>query len=1398
MAVLGIVAGGVVPMAAADTPPPAPGVPAGSGSVAGTELVDDGTFGGGGAICFVVTKTVYGVRGAGSYKGRTASGQEVVYEAVVDESQGQTLYADGPLRIEVENTETYYQDPFGTHGTTPGCAAATTGDPVPAEFRIFAPDHVYRLDGSGAQVPCVGHGTFWRGDKTDPTNKMANAKASWSLDADCTVVGNEAGTPGTGIAPAGSPHTYDGEHDPCFNAPCADNLRLDYQQFFPFEGLHVSMGGPSSAAVGDAVEVTAVVTDDGVALGNAPIVFSVAGPAPAPPGGAAVTGSDGTASFTFAPGAAGSYTVTATVTDPATTSTASGTFTVQVDPLPAAAMSLDGPTSGHTDAPVTLTATLTEAGRPLPGSPVAFSVAGPPEWQGYAEGQPSPASGQATTDENGQATFTFSAARAGDHTVTASSEVPGRPASATHAVHLDINSFYPAGSIPSSIEFSNPSDPALMDPVGRYAYLAGNRGMQKVDLRTFEAVDSNTISVHAGVIALDGRHAYVGTASTGSGAVTKVDLETMEAVDVLTLAPDESRLDAAVIDPAGRYAYFGADGGGGGGRVVKVDLTTFQRVGAITFPAEETEINVAVIDPAGRYAYFGLWASDDLGRVVKVDLDTFERVGSITLDGNFESYLGSAIIEPAGRFAYFGTATGANTPGRIIKVNLDTFQRAGALILDINTRSLTAAAIDSVGRFGYFGAGHWVPTAAGTEAGPGAVLKVDLAALQLAQTVYLPDGDLGKLNGAVIDPTGTFAYFAKDKTPPSYVPGEQLPARIERIAISRPPSPDLVARDDAYSTGYLTTLHVPATGGVLVNDSDEDADPLTAGQASTPAHGQVTLNRDGSFTYTPAVGFSGVDSFTYTASDAMDYSAPATVRVTVGAPPDGVSSVKGRAFGYLSDVSLFGGPTSRRGFGQVTTCTAPNTPAGCVPETSETASVEVPPSGGSVADTDPDGSTAKYGPATIFSSGRQHVTSQGTTGPGGSVTSSAEVADVNTSGQEVLTAAGLVSTCTASESGRSGSTTITGGTLVTSEGDPDIEGDETVVTLPVDPLPNTVYDGQLESVGDSFQYIFNEQVLNPDGSITVYAAHQKLLGPTAIGDLYIGKSECGVTGDGPPPAEAAAVADFDGDGATDVSVFRPSTGVWYLRQSTGGDRGVEFGAEGDVPVPGDYDGDGTTDLGVYRPSNGVWYLRQSTDGDTASPFGADGDVPVPGDYDGDGATDLGVYRPSTGVWYLRQSNDGDRATQFGAEGDVATPGDYDGDGTTDLGVFRPSTGVWYARQSLAGDRSSEFGVDGDVPVPGDYDGDGATDLGVYRPSTGTWYLRQSTDGDAASSFGVTGDLPVPGDYDGDGATDLGVHRPETNVWYLRRSTTGDTATQFGAPGDIPLPVPAAIRQSAFP
>ena len=261
-------------------------------------------------------------------------------------------------------------------------------------------------------------------------------------------------------------------------------------------------------------------------------------------------------------------------------------------------------------------------------------------------------------------------------------------------------------------------------------------------------------------------------------------------------------------------------------------------------------------------------------------------------------------------------------------------------------------------------------------------------------------------------------------------------------------------------------------------------------------------------------------------------------------------------------------------------------------------------------------------------------------------------------------------------------------------------------------------------------------------------------------------------------------ADFDGDGKTDLSVFRPSEGNWYLQRSTAGFTAINWGLENDKLVPGDYDGDGKTDLAVYR--NDTWFVLNSSNGTfTGLNFGLATDIPVAGDYDGDDKTDFAVFRPSDGVWYIRNSSNGSISfVSWGQNGDVPVVGDYDGDGKTDQAVVRNN--VWYLNRSQTGVSIITFGSSGDLPVQADYDGDSKDDIAVFRPSDGVWYITNSSNGSVSYvPWGQNGDIPAPGDFDGDGKYDQAVYRDGT--WYLNRSTSGISISGFGLATDRPIP-----------
>ena len=235
----------------------------------------------------------------------------------------------------------------------------------------------------------------------------------------------------------------------------------------------------------------------------------------------------------------------------------------------------------------------------------------------------------------------------------------------------------------------------------------------------------------------------------------------------------------------------------------------------------------------------------------------------------------------------------------------------------------------------------------------------------------------------------------------------------------------------------------------------------------------------------------------------MASTAPATAQVT---------AVSGGAIGHYTKVSLFGGPS---------------VPVGPLPD------VRLPPTGAAQPITGYEAAgSAVYGPAHIFAgiwpedvypappSGPITVSTRGTPGPGGSVTSSVDITlrtprDPKspggwgplppTQGEE------LHSTCTANESGVTGSVRLVNAVMsksTTPAGEP-LEEEK----VPDNPPVNYTRTGVLTNVGDRYRIVYNEQFVEPDGkTITVNAVHMYLLGDIAVGEQIIGQVRCSVSG----------------------------------------------------------------------------------------------------------------------------------------------------------------------------------------------------------------------------------------------------------------------------------------------
>jgi parallel beta-helix repeat protein len=204
--------------------------------------------------------------------------------------------------------------------------------------------------------------------------------------------------------------------------------------------------------------------------------------------------------------------------------------------------------------------------------------------------------------------------------------------------------------------------------------------------------------------------------------------------------------------------------------------------------------------------------------------------------------------------------------------------------------------------------------------------------------------------------------------------------------------------------------------------------------------------------------------------------------------------------------------------------------------------------------------------------------------------------------------------------------------------------------------------------------------------------------------------------------------DYDGDGKYDLALFKPSTGEWYIAKLKS-DRtlgaalafGVKWGDSSMTPVSGDYDGDGKSDLALFKPSTGEWFIAKLSEGKLGSAlamgvsWGDSSMNAVSGDYDGDGKYDLALFQSSSGKWYIAKLTNGKLGSaiamgvSWGDSSMTPVSGNFDGDNKNDLALFQASTGKWYIARidsyNLLGGPIALDVLWGDssmTPVSGDY------------------------------------------------------------------------------------------------
>lgn len=273
-----------------------------------------------------------------------------------------------------------------------------------------------------------------------------------------------------------------------------------------------------------------------------------------------------------------------------------------------------------------------------------------------------------------------------------------------------------------------------------------------------------------------------------------------------------------------------------------------------------------------------------------------------------------------------------------------------------------------------------------------------------------------------------------------------------------------------------------------------------------------------------------------------------------------------------------------------------------------------------------------------------------------------------------------------------------------------------------------------------------------------------------------------------PPSTPATVIHYDTAPAANFAIFRPGSGQWWILGST--QPVTVLGAAGDQPLPADYDGDGLTDLAVWRSSTAQWLVKKSTGGAVVTTAqGQPGDLAVPADYDGDGEVDFALYRPTTGQLLVHGDTAAERRTMstFWVADARPVAADVNGDGKPESGIYDPASGWFYLRPVFGSGSYTivRVGDGGDTPVVRDYDGDNRDDLAVYDGATGNFIVRYSGSGMTATIWwGVPGELPAPADFDGNPGAELATWDPYSGMWYVRRPDGSMLTQQWGVYGDI--------------
>jgi VCBS repeat-containing protein len=233
---------------------------------------------------------------------------------------------------------------------------------------------------------------------------------------------------------------------------------------------------------------------------------------------------------------------------------------------------------------------------------------------------------------------------------------------------------------------------------------------------------------------------------------------------------------------------------------------------------------------------------------------------------------GTLTLNPDGSFTYVPNAGFTGSDGFIYHATDGTLDSNFALVTISVTNSVPVAVADN---YTTVHDTQLVITAPGvlsndTDADGDSLNAVKDTDPPTGTVTLNPDGSFTYTPNAGFVGTDSFTYHANDGTADSNI----VVVNID-VTNGAP-----VAVDDSYVTDKNVALNIAAPG-VMTNDSDPNGDPISAFLDTNPTNGSVTLNADGSFSYTPNTDYVGPDSFTYHVKDFLDTSNIATVNITV-------------------------------------------------------------------------------------------------------------------------------------------------------------------------------------------------------------------------------------------------------------------------------------------------------------------------------------------------------------------------------------------------------------------------------------------------------------------------------------------------------------------------------------